>query len=139
MGDWSQLIKSKRFWVVVAGIAFVLLKDKFPGIKEDDLLYVIMTVVSFVIGESLNSSERSSATRLTDMLKDPRFVAALSAIAVVFLKSRFPNITEETIQKLMLLINGWILAESYRPSSRHLMDQQEETHGENQSQSAASS
>lgn len=51
----SDLLKSKRFWAAVAGIAAVVLKDKLP-IPEDQLTNLIMIIGSWIVGDSLRGT-----------------------------------------------------------------------------------
>jgi len=51
----SDLIKSKRFWAAVAGVASVVLKDKLP-IPEDQLTNLIMIIGAWIVGDSLRGT-----------------------------------------------------------------------------------
>lgn len=51
----SDLLKSKRFWAAVAGIAAVVLKDNLP-IPEDQLTNLIMIIGSWIVGDSLRGT-----------------------------------------------------------------------------------
>jgi phosphate/sulfate permease len=53
----SDLIKSRRFWVSVGGIAVVVFKDRMGlPLSEDQILDIAVLVGSWVVGESLRSS-----------------------------------------------------------------------------------
>lgn len=51
----SDLVKSKRFWAAVAGVAAVVLKDKLP-IPEDQLTNLIMLIGAWIVGDSLRGT-----------------------------------------------------------------------------------
>ena len=50
--DFSNLLKSKRFWAAVASVAVVVLKDKVP-LTEDQISLVVLAVGSWIVGESI--------------------------------------------------------------------------------------
>jgi len=53
----NDLIKSRRFWVSLGGIAVVVLKDRMKlPLSEDQILDLAVLVGSWVVGESLRSS-----------------------------------------------------------------------------------
>jgi hypothetical protein len=54
----NQLIKSKRFWAAVAGIAASLLRDKLP-ISEDQITEIVMVLAAWIVGDSLRSTAGS--------------------------------------------------------------------------------
>jgi len=51
----SDLVKSKRFWAAVAGVAAVVLKDKLP-IPEGQLTNLIMIIGAWIVGDSLRGT-----------------------------------------------------------------------------------
>ena len=53
----SDLLKSRRFWVSVGGIAAIILKDqlKLP-LSEEQISDLAILIGSWVVGESLRSS-----------------------------------------------------------------------------------
>jgi len=53
----NDLIKSKRFWAAVAGIAVVVLKDKLPiALDEQQITTIVMAVGSWIVGDSLRAT-----------------------------------------------------------------------------------
>lgn len=48
----NELFKSKRFWVAVASVAAVVLKDKLP-ISEEQLTSIVMVIGAWIVGDSL--------------------------------------------------------------------------------------
>jgi hypothetical protein len=46
------LFKSKRFWVSLAAVAVVVLKDKVP-LTEDQIQILVYTIGAWVVGESI--------------------------------------------------------------------------------------
>ena len=53
----QDLVKSRRFWVSVGGIAFVLLKDRFQlPFTEEQIIGAALIVGAWIAGESLRSS-----------------------------------------------------------------------------------
>ena len=46
------LFKSKRFWVLLAAVAVVVLKDKVP-LTEDQIQILVYAVGAWVVGESI--------------------------------------------------------------------------------------
>jgi hypothetical protein len=51
----QELIKSKRFWVAVAGIAASLLKDVLP-INEQQITEIVMVLAAWIVGDSLRAT-----------------------------------------------------------------------------------
>tara|TARA_R110002020_G_scaffold281131_2_gene496866 strand:+ start:1322 stop:1501 length:180 start_codon:yes stop_codon:yes gene_type:complete len=51
------LIKSRRFWVAVAGIA-VTFSDTFGlGLEPDTIQHVVLLLGAWIVGDSLRSAE----------------------------------------------------------------------------------
>ena len=51
------LIKSRRFWVAVAGIA-VTFSDTFGlGLEPDTMQHVVLLLGAWIVGDSLRSAE----------------------------------------------------------------------------------
>jgi len=48
----ESLFKSKRFWVSLAAIAVVILKDKVP-LSEDQIQVLVYTIGAWIVGESI--------------------------------------------------------------------------------------
>lgn len=54
---FQGLIKSRRFWVAVAGIA-VTFSDTFGlGLEPDTIQHVILLLGAWIVGDSLRSTE----------------------------------------------------------------------------------
>jgi len=53
----NDLVKSKRFWAAVAGIAVVVLKDKLPiALDEQQITMIVMAIGSWIVGDSLRAT-----------------------------------------------------------------------------------
>lgn len=53
----NDLIKSKRFWATVAGIAVVVFKDKLPiALDEQQITTIVLAIGSWIVGDSLRST-----------------------------------------------------------------------------------
>jgi hypothetical protein len=50
-----SFLKSRRFWVMLAGVAVVVLKD-FTPFTPDQITAVVLTIGSWIVGESIRSS-----------------------------------------------------------------------------------
>lgn len=48
----NDVLKSKRFWVAVASVIAVVLKDKLP-VSEADLTNIVLVAASWIVGDSL--------------------------------------------------------------------------------------
>jgi hypothetical protein len=48
----SDLIKSKRFWVAVSGLAVVVTSQFLPSIPEETVTNVVMILASWIVGET---------------------------------------------------------------------------------------
>jgi hypothetical protein len=55
MATVKKLLGSKRVIAAMGGIAFVLFKDKIPGITvtEDQAVYVVGLIASWIVGDSI--------------------------------------------------------------------------------------
>jgi hypothetical protein len=54
----DSLVKSRRFWVAAAGVAVVVLKEAIGvPLSEDQITQLILLGASWIVGESLRSSE----------------------------------------------------------------------------------
>lgn len=49
---FNDVLKSKRFWVAVASVIAVVLKDKLP-VSEADLTNIVLVAASWIVGDSL--------------------------------------------------------------------------------------
>jgi hypothetical protein len=53
----NDLIKSKRFWAAVAGIAVVVAKDRLPiALDEQQITMIVMAIGSWIVGDSLRAT-----------------------------------------------------------------------------------
>ena len=50
--DFSNLIKSKRFWAAAAVVAVVVLKDRVP-LNEQQITEIVLAVGAWIVGESI--------------------------------------------------------------------------------------
>jgi hypothetical protein len=57
----NNLLKSRRFWATLAAIAVVYFKDKIPGVNEEQITGIVLAIGSWVIGESLRSTNNVEA------------------------------------------------------------------------------
>jgi hypothetical protein len=58
-GKLDSLIRSRRFWIAAAGVAVVVLKETMAiPLTEEQITQVVLLVGSWIVGESLRSSER---------------------------------------------------------------------------------
>jgi len=52
----TSLVKSRRFWISVAGVAAVVLNETF-GISDQEVFEVAGIVIAWVIGDSLRKTQ----------------------------------------------------------------------------------
>ena len=53
----NDLVKSKRFWAAVAGIAVVVMKDRLPvALDEQQITMIVMAIGSWIVGDSLRAT-----------------------------------------------------------------------------------
>ena len=52
----NELFYSKRFWLAVASVLGVVLKDRIP-IADDQLQLIVLTVASWIVGDSLRATD----------------------------------------------------------------------------------
>lgn len=61
MGDkLNSLIRSRRFWVAVAGLVVIVGKEQIPFLQQftdEQIQAAILMVGAWIVGESLRSSE----------------------------------------------------------------------------------
>ena len=50
--DFSNLLKSKRFWAAAAVVAVVVLKDRVP-LNEQQITEIVLAVGAWIVGESI--------------------------------------------------------------------------------------
>lgn len=54
----DSLVRSRRFWVAAAGVAVVFLKEAVGvPLSEDQITQLVLLGASWIVGESLRSSE----------------------------------------------------------------------------------
>lgn len=54
---FNDLIKSKRFWAAVAGIAVVVMKDRLPiALDEQQITTIVLAIGSWIVGDSLRAT-----------------------------------------------------------------------------------
>jgi hypothetical protein len=54
-GVTDTLWKSKRFIAALGGVAFVLLKARLPGITEEQTMYIVGLISSWILGDSVRA------------------------------------------------------------------------------------
>jgi hypothetical protein len=58
-GKLDSLFRSRRLWIAAAGVAVVILKETMAiPLTEEQITQVVLLVGSWIVGESLRSSER---------------------------------------------------------------------------------
>ena len=57
MTKLSTLVKSRRFWVAVAGVVAVTSDSLGLGLSEDMITNFVLLGAAWIVGESLRSSE----------------------------------------------------------------------------------
>ena len=71
----DKLLSSKRFWLAVAGVATVLLRDQFElPVTEEQVQDVVLLVAAWIVGDSL---------RATDPAKQPPTIQVVSETSTV--------------------------------------------------------
>ena len=104
----SDLLSSKRFIAFLVSVLSVYFKDRLP-ITEEQLVVILTAVGSLIVGDSINP-----IGKLADIMKDPRVIAALAAIAVALAKDRLP-IQGQDLTNLVYIAASWIVGYSIRP------------------------
>jgi hypothetical protein len=50
----QELWKSKRFWLTIASVAVVVLKDKLPiGLSDEQIQQIVLAIGAWIVGDSL--------------------------------------------------------------------------------------
>ena len=57
MPDLSSFLKSRRFWLTAASIAVVVFANNKLGLTDEQITSIVLAVGSWVVGESLRSSQ----------------------------------------------------------------------------------
>ena len=130
----QEMFNSRRFWVGVAGVLFVLFKqrlqEKFP-FTEEQFQMLILTVAAWLLGESLRATGNlklqqrvargevlTDTSKWSTLFSSKRFVAALAAASAVvlqvFVSDKFP-LSEEQLRMLIELVATFIVGTSLRP------------------------
>ena len=52
---------------------------------------------------------------MSDLIKSKRFWTALAGVAVVVVGQFFPNIPEDTVTNIVMMLSAWIIGETFRP------------------------
>lgn len=58
----DQLLKSKRFWVAVASLLAIVLKDRVP-VTEEQLQQIVLIVAALIVGDSVRAIDPSKELR----------------------------------------------------------------------------
>lgn len=56
IGKVQALFTSRRFWVAVAGVAFVAFDGLGLGLTEDQTTNLVIVIGSWVVGDSIRST-----------------------------------------------------------------------------------
>ena len=56
MGD---MLKSKRFWATVSGIAVVVVNQFFPTIPSEQVIAIVGALAAWVIGDSMRATAKA--------------------------------------------------------------------------------
>ena len=56
MNKVQALFVSRRFWVAVAGVAFVTLDGLGLGLTEDQITNVVIVLGSWIVGDSIRTT-----------------------------------------------------------------------------------
>ena len=60
MSVFQTLIKSRRFWVAVAGLVVAVGRDQIPFLQsfsDEQITQAVLVLGAWIVGESLRSSE----------------------------------------------------------------------------------
>lgn len=60
MSKLQTIVKSRRFWVAVAGLVIAVGRDQIPILQsftDEQITQAIMVLGAWIVGESLRSSE----------------------------------------------------------------------------------
>ena len=60
--DFSNLVKSKRFWAAAAMVAVVVLKDRVP-LSEQQITEIVLAVGAWIVGESIRPVNPPEVTK----------------------------------------------------------------------------
>ena len=61
MSVFQSLVKSRRFWVAVAGLVVAVGRDKIPLLQsftDEQITQAVLVLGAWIVGESLRSSEQ---------------------------------------------------------------------------------
>lgn len=114
------LIKSRRFWVTVAGLLAVVFKDRID-LSEEQIQNVLVAIAAWVFGDSFRSTvpKSSEGAPLNGLFESKRFWMSLASIAIALLQDRIP-LTPEQIETVVLLIGSWVVGDSLKATSGKL-------------------
>ena len=104
----ADLLSSKRLVALLASVIATVFKDRLP-ISEDQLMILLTAIGSLIVGDSIKP-----IGKLSDVLKDPRVIAALAAVMVAIFKDRIP-IDSKDLTALVYMVASWIVGCSIRP------------------------
>ncbi len=61
MSVFQSLIKSRRFWVAIAGLVVAVGRDQIPILQsftDEQITQAVLVLGAWIVGESLRSSEQ---------------------------------------------------------------------------------
>ena len=54
-----DILKSKRFWATVSGIAVVIVNQFYPTIPSEQVVAIIGAIAAWVIGDSMRATVKN--------------------------------------------------------------------------------
>ena len=54
----ADILKSKRFWATVSGIAVVVVNQFYPTIPSEQVIAIIGAIAAWVIGDSMRATSK---------------------------------------------------------------------------------
>jgi hypothetical protein len=108
-GKWLKaLLTSKRALAAIASAMVVLLGPFLPGIDQEMALWIVSTVIAWIVSDSV---------RPTDNVFTSRRFWAMVVGALVALGARYGiNVDPEPIIGFVMLVVSWIVGEGVRPA-----------------------
>ncbi len=112
------ILKSARFWTLLATGLVVVLRDKTP-FTDEQIMQFVMAIGSWVLGESLRASNEPGATfkeKLFAILGSRRFKVSVLNVLLAFLGEML-SLTPDQITALSTTLSAWVLGESVRKTN----------------------
>lgn len=98
------LVQSRKFWLTFLTLIVIVVQAFNPlfQLPVEDLVAMIVIEVAFVIALAYNPGDLQS--KLTSMLTDKAFWAALFGIAIILMQIFIPSFTLDTVKLIALCI-----------------------------------